>query len=535
MKTEYRPDSEFLQHEPCPHCGSKDNLARYSDGHGFCFGCKYYEHPDQPQGEIKTEMIRGKSKPLNSRRITSDTASLFNYEIGKDGEKTVHIANYFDDQKNLVAQKLRTPDKKFSWKGYPQQTELYGQWLWREGGKMVTVTEGEIDALTISQVFGHNKYAVVSIPNGIANAEKSCKRSLEWLEKFERINICFDNDELGKEKAKKVAQLFTPGKAYIVTLPSKDASDMLQGNKESELVDALWGARPYHPDGIVDHAGLLEYIRRPKNKESKPYPFDGLTDKTHGLRRGELVTVCAGTGVGKSQFCRQVTDTLLRDGEKVGYIALEESVQRTVEGLMSLRLGKAIHTDTRDWSDLSDDEQTERMQVYHELKGLYCYDHFGSIDSQNLINRIRFMAKACDVHWVVLDHLSIMSSAFADGDERRLIDQTMTTLRSLVEETNIGLILVSHLRRPDGNKGYENGMELSLSALRGSHSISQLSDSVLGIERDLSDEQNISVVRVLKNRFSGDTGVACRIQFDPSTTQLRECSYEEEGETSNDF
>ncbi len=202
---------------------------------------------------------------------------------------------------------------------------------------------------------------------------------------------------------------------------------------------------------------------------------------------------------------------------------------------MSLRLNKAIHTDTRDWSDLSDAEQTERMKVYHQLKGLYCYDHFGSIDSQNLINRIRFMAKACDVHWVVLDHLSIMSSAFADGDERRLIDQTMTTLRSLVEETNIGLILVSHLRRPDGNKGYENGMELSLSALRGSHSISQLSDSVIGIERDLSDDQNISVVRVLKNRFSGDTGVACRIQFDPSTTELRECTHEEEEGTSNDF
>lgn len=34
--------STFSHHEPCPQCGSKDNLAVYSDGHKFCFGCKYY-------------------------------------------------------------------------------------------------------------------------------------------------------------------------------------------------------------------------------------------------------------------------------------------------------------------------------------------------------------------------------------------------------------------------------------------------------------------------------------------------------------
>ena len=133
------------------------------------------------------------------------------------------------------------------------------------------------------------------------------------------------------------------------------------------------------------------------------------------------------------------------------------------------------------------------------------------------------MAKALDVHWVVLDHLTIMSSALAEGDERRTIDATMTALRSLVEECNIGLILVSHLRRPDGNKGYENGIELSLNALRGSHSIAQLSDLCIGIERDLNgDERHVSTIRVLKNRFSGDTGVACHLRFDPETTKLEE-------------
>lgn len=532
MQSTHYNDSEFLHHEPCPSCGSKDNLARYDDGHGFCFGCEYYE-PSEDEGGKKGDMLHGSIKPLASRKLTEATCRLFSYQQGKDGNKPVHMANYLDDNGSVVGQKIRDKDKNFKWNG-SKHTGLYGQWLWRNGGKMVTVTEGELDCLSVSQAFG-NKYPVVSISDGSASAVRCIKGSLDWLEKFDRVNICFDQDDKGRAAAKKVAPLFSVGKCHIVTLPKKDASDMLVAGETKGLVDAIWGAKSYHPDGIVDHDALWDYLRRPKNKSSKDYPFPSLTSMTRGIRRGELVTLCAGSGVGKSQVCRQIADSLLKEGEKVGYIALEESVQRTAEGIMSLRLGKAIHLDTRDWSDLSDAEQKERKEVYDDLSGLYCYDHFGSIDSMNLINRIRFLAKACDVNWVVLDHLSIMSSAFADGDERRMIDQTMTTLRSLVEETNIGLILVSHLRRPDGNKGYENGIELSLSALRGSHSIGQLSDCVIGIERDLSgEEKNVSRVRVLKNRFSGDCGLACHIEYDPESTLLQECIFDKEKE-SNDF
>lgn len=35
--------SHFVKHEPCPHCGSRDNLARYSDGGAFCFGCGFLQ------------------------------------------------------------------------------------------------------------------------------------------------------------------------------------------------------------------------------------------------------------------------------------------------------------------------------------------------------------------------------------------------------------------------------------------------------------------------------------------------------------
>jgi twinkle protein len=144
------------------------------------------------------------------------------------------------------------------------------------------------------------------------------------------------------------------------------------------------------------------------------------------------------------------------------------------------------------------------------------------------------MARGCGANWIFLDHLSIVVSAFGDGDERRLIDSVMTKLRSLVEELKIGLILVSHLKRPDG-RGHEEGASTSLSQLRGSAGIAQLSDMVLGLERNQQDNENKNHcrVRVLKNRFSGETGLASTLLYSPEEGRLRETTFlpEEENDT----
>jgi twinkle protein len=124
----------------------------------------------------------------------------------------------------------------------------------------------------------------------------------------------------------------------------------------------------------------------------------------------------------------------------------------------------------------------------------------------------------------VFDHLSILVSGLDQGDERRAIDQTMTKLRSFVEETGCGMLLVSHLRRPTGDKGHENGAQTSLSQLRGSAAIGQLSDICLGLERNQQSENDSegTVVRVLKNRFTGWCGVSGSVKYNESTGRMLE-------------
>ena len=128
----------------------------------------------------------------------------------------------------------------------------------------------------------------------------------------------------------------------------------------------------------------------------------------------------------------------------------------------------------------------------------------------------------CGCEYIFLDHLSIVVSGLEGGDERRMIDNTMTKLRSLVAELKFALILVSHLKRPEG-RAHEEGGNTSISQLRGSAGIAQLSDIVMGLERDQQDEDNGNTmrVRVLKNRWSGQTGVACELHYSHETGRLR--------------
>ena len=153
----------------------------------------------------------------------------------------------------------------------------------------------------------------------------------------------FDNDKAGIEAAKDVASILSVGKAAICTLPLKDANEMLVSGKQAQLIDAMWQAKTYRPDGIIAGTDLWEVVSTEDNTETVPYPFHGLNQKTLGLRRGELVTITAGSGVGKTQICREIAYHLLQENQTIGYIALEESNKRTALGLMGLDVNVPLH------------------------------------------------------------------------------------------------------------------------------------------------------------------------------------------------
>ena len=87
------------------------------------------------------------------------------------------------------------------------------------------------------------------------------------------------------------------------------------------------------------------------------------------------------------------------------------------------------------------------------------------------------------------------------------------------------------MRRAQGDRGHEKGIQVSLSHLKGSQGIAQLSDCVIALERNQQaenpEEANITKVRVLKSRYTGDTGMACSLKYNIDTGRLHEVSEEE--------
>ena len=507
-------ESEFLRHEPCPTCGSSDANSVYTDGHSYCFSCQTYIpgegdlHTHQMQTNVN---FKGSAQRLQKRRISEAVCQFF--KIYRD-EAYLRFP-YFDSSGRLKGFKVKTKNKDFKYEGETTDT-LFGQHLFPNSGKRIVITEGELDAASCYQAM--ENWPMVSLPHGAASAKKDIQKQIPFLQGYQEIILFFDKDEAGLRATEQVATLLPQGTVKIAHLadPYKDASDALQNDDPDAIRRAIWDAKPYQPDGIVDGKSLLELVTTPTPPCDHTYSLEGLQEKTHGIRYGELTTITAGTGQGKSTFCRQLATDLLESGERVGYIALEESNRRTALGLMSVGVGQALHLG---------EHERDVLQLAYDTTisnwNLYLYDHFGSLSPDIIYNRIEYMALGLDIRIIFLDHLSILLSGL-DGDERRMIDTTMTKLRSLVERTGISLFLVSHLRRTQTDKDHTDGAKVSLGQLRGSQAISQLSDTVLALERDQQADNDVSTLRVLKNRYSGETGIAAQLQYDKTTCRFNE-------------
>ncbi len=529
-------DSNFIRHDACPDCGSKDALGIYDDSHTFCFSCLKHTQNAEPCAEgvettsnpaqdthkaVKENLLQGETKALPARLLTEETCRKFGYICTEYRGEAVQAATYRDAKGRPVAQKIRTKDKKFSILGDAKAMTLFGSHLWSKGKKLV-ITEGEIDCMSVSQVQSH-KWATVGLTHGAPSAVKTIKANWDYINNFDQIILMFDMDEVGQKAAQDVAEILPVGKCLTASLPYKDANECLQEGKGHEIVSAIFQAKEYRPDGIVTPDEYRDVITEDEQTSAITYPYSMLNEVLKGIRLKELVVISAGSGVGKSTLVKELIYHLMQSGQKVGAIMLEESEKRTLLGLLGIHMNKNILVDR----SLATDEEV--LAGFDDLYGnqeqnLYLYRHWGSTEVDLICQKMVFMAKSLNVKWIVLDHLAILISQNALAtDERKLIDYAMTKMRTLVQEHDIGMILVSHLRRPDGNRGHEAGGTVRLSDLRSSHSIAQLSDACIGMQVDPEDpDGDFRHLVVLKNRFTGQTGPAGTVVYDRETGRLLE-------------
>jgi twinkle protein len=522
--------STCLSHEPCPECGSKDNLGRYSDGHGYCFGCGYYEagegeaQPNTRRQQLSSDLIdQGETKAIPARHLKEGTCALWGYSVGEFAGQKVQIANYRRDGV-VVFQKVRFANKDFLARGDIKEAGLYGQHLWRNGGRKVVITEGEIDALSVSQQ-QDNKWPVVSVPNGAKGAKKAISRELEWLEQFDEVVLMFDNDDEGTAAAQECAGLFRPGKCKIARTPLKDANAMLLAGRGSEIIDAIWGAKSWRPDGVKTIADVREAVLSAP-VQGFPWWSEKLTKLTYGRRLGECYAFGAGTGVGKTDWLtEQIMFDLTRLNEPVAVFMLEQRPQETVKRVAGKLASKRFHVPDGSWSQ---EDLVEYLDKLDASGKLFLYDSFGATEWEIIQNTIRFLAHSEGVRLFYLDHLTALAAA--EDDERRALERIMAEMGGLVNELGIIIHFVSHLATPDG-KPHEEGGRVMIRHFRGSRAIGYWSVFMFGLERNQQEEnkdlRRVTTFRVLKDRFTGAAlGETIFLGYDPDRGRLTELDHD---------
>lgn len=494
-------------HVPCEDCGSSDAKVEYADGHTHCFSCNKTHFPKKDlMTEPSTEVFT--YEYLDYRGISKNTFKFYDSKTKIDSTgKPIEIGFKYPNG----SYKIRTLPKEHRTVGDISKAGLFGRDKFTAGShKYVTITEGELDALSLYEVLRSPVVSIRSSTTGKLDA--SIDRS--WLNSFERIYLAFDGDEQGRSAATKVAALFDYNKVYSVSFPGgefKDANDYLKSGKRDELSNLWWNAKKFLPDTIVSSFSEFDKILKEVPKVGLSYPWPTLNFMTYGIRTGETVLITAQEGVGKTEVMHAIEHHIATEtDDAIGAIFLEEPKRRHLQALAGIHLKRPVHLPD---SNVSDVETSLAVQkVLREDDRLHLYSHFGSDDPESILDTIRFLVAARGCRYILLDHITMVVSGLGGDNERRALDYLSTRLEMMVKELDFALLLVSHVN-DDGKT-------------RGSRNISKVADIRIDLSRDV--EASDPIVRrttnlvVSKNRFSGRTGPAGQLLFDPKTYTLNE-------------
>ena len=536
--------------EPCPKCREEgkdtagDNLHRYPDGGAYCHACGYHERVGgKVERKSKLSIAQVQTYPFGGdpeRKVSAGVYEQYGVRHSVNGEtgepETIYYPYMDSSGKAISGYKVRNLPKDFAPSVGTIAKNLFGRETYDKRYDRLILTEGEEDCLAVREMCLGANVNVMSVPNG-AKGVKSLYDHAEFLAQFKVIYLCFDQDEDGLKGEELhgdwLSTIIDTVKIIKCDPDIGDASDYLKSGFHTSFRALIKTARQYEPEGVVNGTDIsLSSLLEPL-PEGATIPFAGLQEKLHGLRKAEILTVCAGSGIGKSTLVREITHSLIEQNYSVANVALEDQMDVAANALIALDMNIPLPVYRR-----SPPDEAVAKPHWDKMVGngkTFFYKHFAGITSDSLMNKLNYYAKVKRVDYIVLDHLSLVISASESDNERKAIDSLMTKLAKLVVETGVGLVQIVHLKRTSGDKSFAKGGEVELTDLRGSAAIEQLSWSVVGLERDQQgDDRDFSRIRVLKNRTWGFTGLCDTVKYDTTTGRMASVVIEPEPITIGD-
>ena len=464
---------------------------------------------------------------IEDRLITERTCRLYDYQVGLNRGQEAHFAMVKGQDGHNCAAHVRTLPKGITWVGKPKGSQLFGQHIGT--GNHLVITEGELDAMSVHEAYRQqgNHLVVVSITSGVSACLNNLKANIKYIEAFQQVTIFFDDDEPGVIWAAKAADVIGPKARIVKGLGYKDANEAWLAGDGDAIRDAIRKAGKHTPDGVVEAMDLMDAVLNPHEDRGLDLDWANWNAATQGMKPGELWLIGGGTGIGKSLFTRSMALQLARSGKKVAYIGLEEAASTTLERMLSEQMRTPFHLQSGEVRRELQSEVRTAMKAF--APNLLLLDKFGGDDFDTFVATVKHYVWNEECRVVFLDHFALLADGIAlNVDQRRAIDKAIKELKTLAMSLEFTFVVVSHLSRSGGfgpaheEGGGETGPQLT--ELRGSHSLAQIPDYILMLQRNPLDKENPNVTScwLKKNRIKGTVGLMSKLEFHPDICQFKE-------------
>ena len=216
-----------------------------------------------------------------------------------------------------------------------------------------------------------------------------------------------------------------------------------------------------------------------------PSGFQDVDDLFHGFRGGDLVSLAARPGGGKTSFALNLATNSAKLGVTVAFLSLEMSaaqlVQRVLcsEARVNLSRLRAGQLQESDWGAIADASNTlSKLDMY--------IDDTPSLSILELRAKARRELRGAEKGLIVVDYLQLMQPPQTRRDGNRAVEvgEISRGLKVLAKEMDMPVIALSQLSRQVEMRGKKRPM---LSDLRESGSIEQDADIVMFIDRSMDE------------------------------------------------
>lgn len=236
--------------------------------------------------------------------------------------------------------------------------------------------------------------------------------------------------------------------------------------------------------------------------------FIGFDRLTNGLKPGQLCTIAARPGMGKSLFAQNVAEHVAGRGKTVCIFSLEMATDEI--GLRMIASQARVAHDKIERGALSADEWGKVREAHRRIQEeLPIYTVDGSANVTELRARARRLQRKHGLDLLIVDYIQLLSDPRPGGKDSREneVSRISRALKMLARELKVPLISLAQL-----NRGVElrTNKRPTLADLRESGSIEQDSDIVAFLYRDEyydPDSPDAGVVEVIVSKQrAGATG-----------------------------